>query len=385
MTAARLQGRSILYLVTEDWYFWSHRLNLARAAQAAGARVIVAASMSDYATRIADEGFLPVHIPFDRSGFNPFKDVSTLLKILKTYRKFSPDLVHHVAAKPVFYGTIAARLARTPAILNAMAGMGFLYMDKSPRTWLARHAFQIGLRSGLRQRTTLVTVQNADDFAALRGFGIPEQQIVTIPGSGVDLEAYPVREAPPAPPVVAVFAARMLWSKGIKELVEAARILAARGVPIRVRLLGSTDANPSRVPSDTMLAWREEGVLEVVGHSNDVAGEFARAHIAVLPSYREGLPKALLEAASCGRPIVATDVPGCREICRDGETGILVPACDPLRLADALEELAGDAEMRMRMGTRAREVVEAEYASQRIADLTLGAYQRLLDEANRHG
>lgn len=378
MTATTLHGRTILYLVTEDWYFWSHRLNVARAARGAGARVIVATSRGKFAGRIASEGFEFAHVPFDRSSLNPLRDLKTLATIWQTYRKYRPDLVHHVAAKPIFYGSIAARLTGVPAILNAIAGMGFLFMDQSPSTRLARRFFETGLRSGLRQRAMHVIVQNSDDYKMLRKLGIPEDHITVVPGSGIDLDAYPLASEPPSPPVVAVCAARMLWSKGILELVEAARILAERCAPIRIRILGSTDANPSRIPGGVLRAWQEEGIVELAGHSDDVAGEYARAHIAVLPSYREGLPKALLEAASCGRPLIATDVPGCREICRDGQTGMLVPPRDAVSLANALELLARDPELRRRLGRRAREVVKHEYASSVVENITLDTYSKLL-------
>jgi glycosyltransferase involved in cell wall biosynthesis len=170
----------------------------------------------------------------------------------------------------------------------------------------------------------------------------------------------------------------MLHDKGIGELVEAARLLKKRGVDLRVRLVGATDDNPASIDEALLAAWKAEGVVEVAGPSTDIPGEYARAHIAVLPSYREGLPKSLLEAAAAGRPMVATDVPGCREICRDGETGLLVPARTVEPLAAALEKLAADPALRARFGNRAREVAVAEFAEAIVVRQTLDLYRALL-------
>lgn len=374
----RLDGRTVLFLVTEDWYFWSHRVNIARAARDAGARVVVATNLRSMADAIASEGFTPVHIPFDRSGLNPFSDFGTFMAIVRAFRKHRPDLVHNVAAKPVLYGTLAARVAGVAAVVNAIAGLGYLFADRRVRTRVARFPLEFVLRWATRSDRVAVIVQNEDDGAILEDRGVPADSMILIPGSGVDLDAYPALAEPPSPPVVAVCAARMLWSKGIGELVAAARLLRARRVPIVVRLVGGSDANPARIPKGTLARWRDEGIVEIVGRSGDVAGEYARAHIAVLPSYREGLPKALLEAGSCGRPLVSTDVPGCRDVCRDGETGILVPVEDAESLAAALERLAADPDLRRRLGAGARAMVEAEYSSERISAMTLDVYRALL-------
>ncbi|TVR08780.1 MAG: glycosyltransferase family 1 protein [Salinarimonadaceae bacterium] len=375
-----LAGRRIVFLVTEDWYFWSHRLPLARAARDLGARVIVAARIADHEGRLRAEGFETAHIPFDRAGLSPRRDFATVREITRLYRRVRPDLVHHVAVKPVLFGSLAARLAGAPRIVNAMAGLGFLFTNEKPRTRVLRGVFLAGLRALGRGQTTWTIVQNDDDRAILLRAGLPEARMATIRGSGVDAQAFrPASSEPPGPPV-AVCVARMLWDKGVGELVEAARILRDRGVSLRIRLVGGGDLNPASVPPETLANWADEGVVEIAGHSADVAGEYARAHIAVLPSYREGLPKSLLEAAACGLPLVATDVPGCREICRDGDSGLLVPLRDPLALADALARLAADADLRRRLGANARRAVEEEFAQEIVVERTLAIYSRLLDD-----
>lgn len=378
MTDKPLAGRKLLYLVTEDWYFWSHRLPMARAAQAAGAKVIVACRVTDHGDLIRGEGFDLVPVPFDRSGLNPLRDFGTFRHILKLYRKHRPDIVHHVALKPSLYGALAAWIAGVPAVVNAMAGMGFMFISDSVKARLLRPVIQHAFRRLNNRRNSRVIVQNGDDAALFeKGFGVKADHIRIIRGSGVDIGKFQPVPEPQGPPV-AVCVSRMLWDKGIGELVEAARLLRQRGVGMTIRLVGPTDANPASASPEQLAAWEREGVVEVAGPSSDVAQVYADAHFAVLPSYREGLPKSLLEAAACGRPMVATDVPGCREICRDGETGMLVPARSVEPLADALQRLAEDRALRQEFGANARRLTEEIFADTVIAQQTVDLYKSLI-------
>jgi len=377
LAKAELAGRTLVYLVSEDWYFCSHRLPVARAAQDAGARIVVATRLDADRERIAAEGFEPVHIPFDRSGLNPLRDFATLRAIIDCYRGFRPDLVHHVAAKPVLLGQIAASLTRVPVVVNAMAGMGFLYIAQGMKARLLRRVFEAVIRIGMRRSGSALIVQNADDAALFVERGIDAGKIALIPGSGVDATLFKPVPEPEGEPV-AVCVSRMLRDKGIEELVDAARILREQGVAIRIRLVGGTDANPASIAPALLETWKQEGIVDVAGPSRDIVGEYAQAHIAVLPSYREGLPKSLLEAAACARPIVTTDVPGCRAVCNDGGNGLLVPPRDSRALAGALERLARDPETRARMGKAGRRRVEAEFAETIIAEETMQLYRNLL-------
>lgn len=378
MTDKPLAGRKILYLVTEDWYFWSHRLPMAKAARAAGAHVIVACRVSAHGALIREQGFDLVDIPFDRSGLNPVRDFGTFRHILRCYRDHRPDIVHHVALKPALYGALAAWMAHVPAVVNAMAGMGFMFISDSPKARLLRPAIRTAFRWLNNRRNSRVVVQNGDDKQLFEEeFGVRADHIRVIRGSGVDVDKFQPQPEPANTPV-AVCVSRMLWDKGIGELVGAARLLKQRGVALTVRLVGPTDANPATASPEELAAWEREGIVQVAGPSEDVAGEYARAHIAVLPSYREGLPKSLLEAAACGRPMVATDVPGCREICRDGETGLLVPARSVEPLADALQRLAEDKALREEMGMAARRLVTECFADDVIAAQTVSLYRGLL-------
>ncbi len=373
-----LSGKTIVYLVTEDWYFWSHRLPFAQAARDAGASIIVACRYSEHRDRIAAEGFRAYDIPFDRSGLNPIRDIGTLRAIAALYREVRPDLVHHVAMKPVLYGGIIAARQRVPCVVNAMAGLGFLFISRGAMTTIIRNFIERAFRYLNNRPNSTLIVQNGDDADLFTDrIGVARDRIRIIRGSGVDTDRFTQSPEPPGTPVAACIS-RMLWDKGIGELVDAARILKERGVGLTVRLVGPTDANPASIPAATLASWQQDGIVDVAGPSNDVAGIYADAHIAVLPSYREGLPKSLLEGAACGRPVVATDVPGCREICVDGESGIRVPVRSVEPLADALERLATDADLRRTLGTGARALVERSFAQEIVVAQTMALYDEML-------
>ena len=371
-----LTGRKILFLVSEDWYFLSHRLPIARAARDAGAEVVVATRVRDRGAEIEAEGFRLIPVELARSGRNPLHDLRTLLSLIALYRRERPDVVHHVALKPALYGSIAAWWTGLPAMVNAFAGMGFVFISNGLFARLLRPVIAGLFRFLLNRPASRVIVQNPDDAALFTGrIGVAPHRITIIRGSGVDIESFrPQATEPPGQPV-AVCVSRMLWDKGIGELVEAARLLKTRGVAIRIRLVGPGDDNPAAIPQATLDAWADEGIVEVAGPSRNIAGEYAAAHIAVLPSYREGLPKSLLEAAASGLPMVATDVPGCREVCREGETGLLVPLRSVTELADALEKLATDPALRIRLGKAARAAAETEFAEAIVIAQTLALYR----------
>lgn len=371
--------RKILFLVTEDWYFLSHRLCLARACRERGWDVVVATRVTDGRAAIAAEGLRIAPITVDRSGRNPFRELSTLFRIAAIYRRERPDIVHHVAAKPVIYGSIAARFAGRPVVVNALAGMGYLFTSRNPSARLLRGPVRFLLRRCLRAGRSWLILQNRDDERSFVDAGlVAPERLALIRGSGVDPDRF--RPAPePEGGIVVALVARMLGDKGVREAVAAVRALKARGADVTLRLVGDPDpGNPTSIAPETLRRWHDEGVAEWLGHRTDIADIWAGAHIALLPSYREGLPKALIEAAACGRPMIATDVPGCREIVRPGETGLLVPARDADALARAIETLVAAPELRRRMGAVARTDVEQLYAEARIVDETLALYDRAL-------
>jgi glycosyltransferase involved in cell wall biosynthesis len=367
----------LLYLITEDWYFWSHRLDLARAAREAGYDVIVATRVTDHGERIRGEGFQLEPLEMVRRSRNPFREVIAVAELVRLYRRVKPDVVHHVAMKPILYGSLAAWLTRVPSVINAFAGLGYAFMDERNRLlcWCVKTAFRAVLRLG----HSVVLVQNQDDQDRLVGEGvIPASQARIIAGSGIDAAAYSMQPQPSGIPVV-VLPARMLWDKGVGEFVEAARRLKQKGVHARFILVGRRDEhNPAAIPEIHLKEWVQEGVVEWWGHREDMPAVYAAAMLVVLPSYREGLPKVLLEAAACGKAIVATDVPGCREIVRDRFNGLLVSPRDSTALATAIEELLSDQALREAMGPRSRTRVLAEWSSLRITEQVLGLYRDMV-------
>lgn len=369
----------LLYLVTEDWYFCSHRLPVARAARDAGAEVVVATRVNVHGDPIRAEGFRLVPLRWRRGSHAPGAELAAIAEIVRLYARERPDLVHHVALKPVIYGSVAATLTGVPHTVNALTGLGALFIGSSGKTRALGGLARLALRPLLNRAGGRVVLQNEDDRRLLESRGLLRHDRVSlIRGSGVDTRRFAPAPEPEGPPV-AVLVARMLRDKGVGEFVAAARILKQRGVPVRMLLAGPTDPdNPAALDEAGLLQWTAEGIVEWLGPVADMPSLWARSHLAVLPSYREGLPKALLEAAACGRPMVATDVPGCREIVHHEETGLLVPAKDAAALAEAIARLAGDAELRRRLGARARAVAEAEFSEEIVVRGTLALYRELL-------
>jgi glycosyltransferase involved in cell wall biosynthesis len=370
--------KKLLFLVTEDWYFCSHRLPPARAAQAAGYEVIVATRVGSRAADIVAEGFKLLPIDLQRRSRNPFREMAAIAQIVKIYWRERPDVVHHVALKPVLYGSLAAWLLRGPAVVNALAGMGFLFSSRSRLASVLRAVVSRFFRLLLNAGRNLLILQNPDDEALLVNSGlVAAKRVRLIRGSGVDIQRFaPTLEAPTTP--VVMLPSRMLWDKGVGEFVEAAHLLRARGCTARFVLVGNGDPdNPASISEDQLKAWHDSGVVESWGHCSDMPATLAQAHIVCLPSYREGLPKVLLEAAACGKPLIATDAPGCREIVRHGENGLLVPLRDAASLADAIERLLADANLRCTMGQKGRRMVELEFSEAKVAQQTLAVYREL--------
>ena len=369
----------ILYFITEDWYFCSHRLPLAVAAKDAGYDVTVVTNVNGHGTAIRRAGIRLIPFNLSRRGMNPLSELSMLARLIAVYRKEKPDLVHHVAMKPVLYGSLAARLSRIPRVVNAFAGLGHVFTSDKLKARLLRFVIGSTFRGILNSRSSRLILQNKDDRALfIRKRFINEERIRLIRGSRVDTDIFSPSPEPPGLPVV-MLASRMLRDKGIKEFMEAARQLKERGVKAHFVLIGDPDQhNPSAIPEEQLNYWHMEGVVDWWGWRDDMPSVLAQAHIICLPSYREGLPKVLLEAASCGRPIIATDTPGCREIVRDRENGLLVPVRGTVKLADAIQRLIENPELRQKMGERGREIVLSEFSIEKVIKETLSVYEELL-------
>ena len=330
--------------------------------------------------RIESAGIRVLPLEIDRCGMNPFKETISVIRLARLLRREQPDLVHLVALKPVLLGNLAARLAGVRRRVSAVAGMGFLFTGEKRGGMLAP---LVRWLLGMALRGSRVIVQNPDDARLLQeGLGVPAEDMELIRGAGVDLRAFRPRPEPSGTPVV-MLPSRLLWDKGVAEFVEAARRLRAEGADARFVLVGEPDlGNPASVDERKVRSWEEEGVVEWGGYKKDMARILPRAHVVCLPSYREGLPKALSEAAACGRPIVTCDVPGCREVVEQGGNGELVPPRDAEALAQAIQDLLLDREKRLRYGRAGRERAERVFGQDCVNEATLGIYRQLLEDGH---
>ncbi len=373
MSAPRL-----LFLVTEDRYFVSHRLPMARAAKKAGFEVHVATAVTRHRADIEAEGFVLHPLNWSRQTKNPFRLLKEVIEIAKLYRAIAPKLVHHVALKPVIFGQLAA-IGMALSSVNMVAGLGSGFIGQGLKTRLMRLALSTTLRFVLNRSRAITVVQNEDDRNALISLGIWPESIRLVPGSGVDPDALTPLPEPDGPITIGI-AARMLEDKGIRPLVEAQSILRRRGHDIGLLLAGDPDpANRSSIPESEMKEFASRPGVKWLGHVGDIKDLWSRCHIAALPSRREGMPKSLLEAAAFGRPIIATDVPGCRDVGVQNENALLVPVDDANALADAIERLASDKALRVSFGRKSRERAETLFSSAAIGEKIVSIYESLVD------
>jgi glycosyltransferase involved in cell wall biosynthesis len=372
----------LLFLVTEDWYFCSHRLPVARAARDAGFTVSVATRVRDHGDRIRAEGFALHPLGWKRRGDGILGGVGALTEIVRLYRRERPDILYHVALKSVLFGGVAARLAfarqDAPAVLSAVMGLG-ANVAAPWRKWALGRALRLAAGDGT------VIVQNPEDRTALAGFGFDPARIALVRGSGVDVDHFAPLPEPETATVALV--GRMLRSKGVLDAVAAIGKLRAEGLAVDLLLAGGADPDGRDSLSEGELtALAGEPGVAWLGHVADVRDVWRRAAIALLPSsYGEGVPKSLLEAASCARPIIASDMPGCREVVEAGETGLLVPVHDVGALAKAIATLAHAPELRRRMGAAGRQRMVAEFAERRVAEQTVVLLRSALAERRRQG
>ena len=366
----------LLYLMNEALFFTTHRMPVAVAAAKLGYEVHVAAPYeAGPVATIEAQGFAYHDIPLQRGGLNPFAELRLVLRLFDLVRSVNPDLVHHVAMKPVTYGGLVSRLLRVPAVIHAVTGLGYLFTREDAKSRTIRSFILRLYRFALAHPNCRAIFQNPDDLKLFADRGLVDPRIVVmIKGCGCDVNVF-VPKPPPDGPVTVMFPARVLGDKGVNEFVEAARILKAEGTAARFLLVGRRDPlNPTDVPEATIRGWEREGLVEWWGFRTDMPEVLPQAHVICMPSYREGLPRGLIEAASCGLPIVTADVPGCREVVRHEDNGLLVPVRDGRATADALRRLIADAGLRARMGQRSRERAVDEFSEEKFVADTLAAY-----------
>lgn len=361
-------------------FFVSHRLALAASLLNAGYAVHVAVPDDGKAVcRIAEKGLIVHAVPFNRKSMNPLNEARTLRVLWRLYRHLRPHIVHHVTSKPILLGGIVARALGLPAVVNAVTGLGYLFSRRDFAGIGAQVILRRVYRAILGNGAAFTIFQNPDDLLEIWGARGGHRSVI-IRGSGVDTTEFMFSRESDETPVV-VLAARMLWSKGVGDFVAAARRLHEQNVPCRCVIVGDPDPqNPESIPKDILESWHAEGSVQWWGFRPNMADVFRHAHVIVLPTvYREGVPKVLIEAASCGRALVASNMPGCREIVVDGETGILVPPRDPVALADAIKMLVEQPDRRRAMGVAGRRLVEASFSLDRVIIETLKLYERILN------
>jgi glycosyltransferase involved in cell wall biosynthesis len=371
----------ILFVVNDARFFVSHRLALADRIRSAGYEVHLATPTTgfDSAIRAIQSASISVHpVPIDRQGINPIQDLIAFLALVRVIRFVRPHIVHNVTVKPILYGSLAARIVGVHSVVNAVSGLGRLFVGGTwltrMRSWVVTLLYRAAFAAS-NVRAIFQTEDNKGAFLAARIVG--ENKSVVIEGSGTDLDCFNPDAAPENPPTV-LMVARLLRQKGVREFVHAARMLRARGLKSRFAIAGDTADNRDALSKPELDDIRREGIVELWGWCDDIPRAIARASIICLPSYHEGVPKALLDAAAAGRPAVATRIPGCKAVVRDGVTGLLVPPRNSTALAETIERLLLDAKLRCQLGRNARRIAEERFGIDRVAQLTLAFYRQLL-------
>lgn len=372
-----MQRPRLLYLVTEDWYFITHRLPMARAARDAGFDVHVATRVDKHGERIIAEGFTLHPIDLHRGSINPLSFFAAVSAVRTLCQDVLPDVVHHIAFQPSIIGSVAAR--RLPhAFLNAIFGFGSVFTSNGIKARLARSILQPLIPLLFNARRSMTMVVNPDHRGMLISLGVDAARVAVVPGSGVDIQKFlPLPE--PAGPITVGYTGRMLEDKGVRILIDACRQLRDSGLDINLMLAGSPDpSNPNTITAAELNEWTRQPGIIWLGNIADVRDVWSRSHIAALASRGEGMPMSLAEAAACQRAIVATDVSGCREIARAGINALLVAPDDPAGLAAAIRQLATDHPLRRRFAEAGRKLAVEEYATERVAETIVALYRQLL-------
>lgn len=374
----------LLLFANTDWYLFNFRRSLALAIQAAGHEVLLVSPPGPYGERLRQLGLRWEPAPMQRRSLNPLRELELVLWLRRLIVREGIDLVHGFTIKCAVYGSLAARLAGVPNRVSAVAGMGYVFTSRDLRARVLRPIVRNLLRLSFRGSNARLILQNPDDVMLFqRARLVDSSNVRMIPGSGVDCQKFspptaaPVEESPGRFRVL--LPARLLWDKGVAEYVAASRRLRSEGRAVDFLAAGEPDpGNPAAVPEEQIRSWVAEGCIQWLGHVEDMPHLFHSVHVAVLPSYREGLPKGLIEAAACGLPLITTDVPGCREVVTHRVSGLLVPARDAIALAAAIAELHDDPELRAMLGAAARRKVVAEFDDKRVVAGTLNVYRELV-------
>lgn len=373
----------IALVANTDWYLYHFRLPLARHLREQGFQVVLISPGGEFAARITEAGFRFIPWRVGRQSLAPWGELNAVLRLAAIYRRERPDLLHHHTIKPVLYGSFAAQRLRIPCLVNSITGRGYVFSNGGRKARLILPEVRLMYRLALGHPSAWTLFENDADRQHFIAEGlVPAERTCLVQGVGVDPVCFAPSPEPPGRPLI-VLPGRMLWDKGVGELVEAARLLRRRPNPPRVALVGDPDpGNPRSIPVETLRGWHEEGVVEWWGFRADMPAVYRQAHVVTLPSHGEGIPTALLEAAACGKPIVSTDAPGTRDVVLHGRNGILVPLRDPHALAEALSRLVEDAGLRARLGAEGRQRILAGFTTEQVNTRTLALYAQLLGGAS---
>jgi glycosyltransferase involved in cell wall biosynthesis len=382
-----LRDLKVLLFANTEWYLYNFRLSLAQALRQKGAEVVLISPKGPYGARLEAAGFRWIPLPMERRSLAPLRELRLIFHLVQLYQREQPDVVHHFTIKCVVYGSIAARFAQIRKRVNAVAGLGYVFTSNTFLARTLRPLVRGLMKLALNGRESRLILQNSDDCSAFQQARlIDSRRVRLIHGSGVNTAHFHPSSLARTPdrPFRIILAARLLWDKGIREYVEAARRLKAAGLVIECLLAGVPDpGNPAAVPEQAIRTWNDAGLITALGHVEDMVHWFHQVDAVVLPSYyREGVPKSLIEAAACGLPIVTTDAPGCRDIVNHGVNGLLVPCRDVNALANAIQFLYDHPGERSRMGAAGRNKAVREFDEKIILAKTLDVYRELIPEGS---
>ena len=371
----------LLFLVNSSSYFLSHRLGIAIEAKKQGYEVHIASPEDGCEDTFKIKGLIHHKLPISRTSINIFSEIKAFLNIYFLIKKINPDLLHLITIKPVIYGGIISRLIQIKGVVSAVPGLGYVYISKGIRAAILRFFINYFYKVSFSKKSLKIIFQNKDDMNKLRlAVGFDPIKSVIIKGSGVDLDEFKSTPLPEGRPVISMIS-RLQEDKGVKEFARAAQMIKERKIEADFWLIGDTDSSyPSPILIEDLQEWENKGFLSVLGYRKDINILIGNSNIIVLPSYREGLPKVLLEAAACGRPVITTDVPGCRAAIEEGKTGLLVPPRDSLSLADKIEYLLGNKELLKKMGNAGRKLAEEHFSLDKVVSAHLKIYSSLIDK-----
>ena len=367
----------IILVANTDWYLYNFRRSLAEYLRANGHEITLVSPDGPFVDNIRQSGFRWLKWPVRRNSVGP-GELLSISRLANLYRQERPELVHHFTVKPVLYGSIAARLAEVPRVVNAVTGLGYVFLQNTLKARLIRRVVLMFYHIAFQSSRQAVIFENRYDRQYFEKLHLVSPGGSTlIEGAGVDTDAFTPSPEPDGVPLV-VLPARMLWDKGVGIAAEAARQLKKENYPLRMAFVGPTDpGNPTNIPESTLQAWVNEGIIEWWGFQEDMKAVYGKANIVILPSFGEGIPTVLLEAGASGRAIIASDVPGCRDVVQDGETGLLIPPDNPGMLVKALYQLASDPGLRAKFSAAGRARVVSRFSKETINRQTMAVYASL--------